>query len=119
MAKVLVVDDSPLVRVILCDYLRELGHEALAAGTAVEALSLCAVHDPDLVIKDLIMEDTDPILLMEELREIDENVPIVVCSTIARRKEICDALRAGARDFLVKPIGRSEVARVVERYARS
>lgn len=119
MSKVLVIDDSPLVRAILCDYLRDLGHEPLAAGTAAEALSLCAAYEPDLVIKDLVMEDTDPIILMEELLEIDADVPIVIISTIARRQEICEALRAGARDFMVKPLARDEVARVVQRYARA
>ncbi|MCL6614235.1 MAG: response regulator [Firmicutes bacterium] len=117
MARVLVVDDSPLVRVILCDLLRDLGHEPIPAGTADEALVLCARYDPDLVIKDLVMEDADPILFMEELRAINAELPIVVCSTIGRRQEICQALRAGANDFLVKPIDRAEVARVVERYA--
>jgi len=117
MARVLVVDDSPLLRVVLCDLLRDLGHEPIPAGTAAEALELCARYDPDLVIKDLIMEDTDPILLMEELRAINAQLPIIVCSTIARRHEICEALRAGATDFLVKPIDRAEVARVIERYS--
>ena len=65
MSKVLVIDDSPLVRAILCDYLRDLGHEPLAAGTAAEALSLCASEEPDLVIKDLIMQDAETIVFVE------------------------------------------------------
>ncbi|NLG84117.1 MAG: response regulator [Firmicutes bacterium] len=116
MARVLVVDDSPLVRVVLCDLLRDLGHEPIPAGTAAEALEFCARYEPDLIIKDLIMEDADPILLMEELRAINAEIPIIVCSTIARRHEICEALRAGAADFLLKPIDRREVAQVIERY---
>jgi len=117
MAKVLVIDDSPLVRMIVCDYLRDLGHEPLPAATAAEALSLCAAHDPDLVIKDLIMENTDPMVLMRELRDLRADLPIVVCSTIGRRQEICEALRAGANDFFVKPIGRVEIANLIQRYA--
>lgn len=117
MAKVLVIDDSPLVRTILCDLLRDLGHEPIAAGTSREAVQLCIMHDPDLAIKDLVMEDSDPIILMEELKEIKADLPIVVCSTIARRQEICEALRAGAVDFLIKPIDGKALDKIVNQYA--
>ncbi|MGE5549288.1 MAG: response regulator [Bacteroidota bacterium] len=116
MAKVLVVDDSPLVRVILCDFLRDLGHEAISAGTADEAISLCGAHHPDLVIKDLVMEDTDPCALMDDLRRIIPGLPIVICSTMGRRQEICAAIRAGATDFLVKPFGRDDVSSLMQHY---
>ena len=116
MARVLVVDDSPVIRLVLCDLVRDLGHEPIPAGTAAEALELCLRYEPDLIIKDLVMEDVDPILFIEEIREINAEIPIIVCSTIAQRHEICEALRAGAADFLVKPIDRAEVARIIDRY---
>ncbi len=114
MTKVLVVDDSPLVRIVLCDYLHDLGCEALPAHTAEEALSLCRTHRPDLVIKDLIMEGTDTYVLMAELRDIIPNLPIVICSTIGRRSEICAAIRKGANDYLIKPFGLAEVANLLQ-----
>jgi len=117
MARVLVIDDSPLVRAILGDLLRDLGHDPMVAATAEEAVTMCAQNDFDLAIKDLILGDSDPNELMEELKEVDADLPIVVCSTIARRQEIFDALRSGAIDFLVKPISRDDLDRAVRRYA--
>lgn len=117
MARILVIDDSPLVRAILGDLLRDLGHEPVMAATAEEAVAMCTHSEFDLVIKDLILGDSDPNELMEELKEIDADLPIVVCSTIARRQEIFDALRSGAIDFLVKPISRDDLDRAIRRYA--
>ncbi|MGE5599750.1 MAG: response regulator, partial [Bacteroidota bacterium] len=91
MAKVLVIDDSPLLRTVLCDYLRDLGHEPVPAGTAREALRLCREQRPDLAIKDLLMEGLDPHLFLDDLRRIIPDLPVVICSTIARRQEICAA----------------------------
>ncbi|MGE5527723.1 MAG: response regulator [Patescibacteria group bacterium] len=119
MAKVLVIDDSPLIRAILGDYLHDLGHVAYLAATAAEALSLCAEQRPDLVIKDLVMKDTDPDALMRDLRLGNSALPIVVCTTSGRRQEVCAAIRAGADDFLIKPFSRMDVLRLLERYANA
>ena len=116
MAKVLVVDDSSLLRTVLCDYLRDLGHEPLAASTPVEAIALCASHRPDLVIKDLIMKDTNPTALMKDLRRHRSDLPIVICSTSGMRREIRDALHAGADDFLIKPFSRHDIDVLIRRH---
>jgi DNA-binding response OmpR family regulator len=115
MARVLVVDDSPLVRAILCDCLRDLGHEAYPAASARQAVFLCRMHRPDLVIKDLLMKDTDLLGLMNQLRLAKKQLPIVVCTTRTHREELVAAMRAGADDFLVKPFAPSEVASVIQR----
>lgn len=117
MAKVLVVDDSPLMRTIIGDYLKNLGHESIPAGTAEEAFAACEDSEPDLIIKDLVMKDTDPLEFLQELMRRKPGLPIVICSTIGRKQEIFSALKAGAVDFLVKPFHPHEVAGLISRYA--
>jgi len=116
MAKVLVIDDSPMVRAVLLDYLDRLGHQSLAAASATEALSICTASQPDLVIKDLYMADTDPTELMQDLRRCRANLPIVVCSTSGQKHEIFVAIQNGANDFLLKPFALQDVATLIERY---
>ena len=116
MAKVLVVDDSALMRKMLCDFLRDLGHIPVPAGTVEEALYLCAAAKPDLVIKDLVMKDTDPASFLAQVRSIKSNLPVVICSTAGRQREIFSALKAGAADFLIKPFCPRDIAALVDRY---
>ncbi|HHU51138.1 MAG TPA: response regulator [Firmicutes bacterium] len=115
MAKILIVDDSPLFRVLLKEVLVTNGHVTFEAGTVEEALEVFEEVSPDLVFKDLIMEDNDPLALIVKFKSLDPTVKIVVVSTETQKNLIYQAIKAGAKDFLIKPFKTTEVTMTVNR----
>jgi two-component system KDP operon response regulator KdpE len=107
-ARVLVVDDEPQIVRALKVVLREAGFDAVAAGTATEALDLAAVRPPQAAIIDLVLPDGDGIEVTRRLREWSE-MPIVVLSALGEEEQKVSALEAGADDYITKPFGAREL----------
>ena len=115
MAKILVIDDSPLFRLLLKEIIVKDGNECYDASTVAEGLALFLKEAPDLVIKDLVMEDSDPLEIIKELKRLKPDIKIVICSTSTQKSLIYQAIRAGAQDFLLKPFNTDEVIKTIRR----
>jgi two-component system chemotaxis response regulator CheY len=102
--KILLVDGSRTIRNIQKNVLRQLGYtdvdEAADGLEALEAFAKCA---PDLMFIDWNMPNMDGITLVRKIREIDQAVPIVMCTTEAEETRVLEAIRAGVNNYLVKP----------------
>ncbi|HEX7715004.1 MAG TPA: response regulator [Bacillota bacterium] len=114
---ILVVDDSPLVRAVLSDYLREAGFEVYEAGTCREAELQFQQHHSGLVLKDLYMPEWDAIESIRFFRNLDPQVKVVICSTDSSKATILEGLKAGAQDFLLKPFDKDQVLSLIKRLA--
>ena len=102
---VLVVDDAPLNRQLLVDILRRGPFRVIGeAADGDEAIRLYAELQPDLVLMDIMMPGTDGIKATRAILRQDPGARIVMCSTVSQQRKIVEALQAGARDFIVKPI---------------
>ena len=102
---VLVVDDEPLNRQLLVDILRRGPFRVIGeAADGDEATRLYAELQPDLVLMDIMMPGTDGIEATRAILRQDPGARIVMCSTVSQQRKIVEALQAGARDFIVKPI---------------
>lgn len=115
MARILVIDDSPLFRMLLKEILVKNGNEVFEAGTVKEGLKMFQEVSPDLVFKDLIMEDSNPLEIIKELIRRDPEAKIIICSTEGQKSLIYQAIKAGAKDFLIKPFDTKEVTMTVDR----
>jgi CheY-like chemotaxis protein len=108
-AKVLLVEDEPLVRMLLADELRQAGLTVVEAGGAREALTVLAVDSVDLVVTDIQMPGgMDGLELAERVRQTHPSVPIVLTSG---NPPPLDLNQIGP--FLMKPYGLSEAVEVV------
>ncbi|MEL6183674.1 MAG: sigma-54 dependent transcriptional regulator [Myxococcota bacterium] len=114
-ARILVVDDDEAVSFTLASVLEQAGYTAFRASSGTEALERLAGEWFDLVITDVRMPGMDGIALMTAARETGHAVPFVVATAHGTKEVAVDALRAGASDFLEKPLDRAEVLAVVER----
>lgn len=102
--RVLVVDDSVLMRHLVKETLISDGWEVAAeAANGKEAIEMYKKHRPDVVSLDIIMPESDGLEALRGIRQFDPNARVVVVSAINQTKNISDAIRAGAQDFITKP----------------
>jgi DNA-binding NtrC family response regulator len=114
-ATILVVDDEPASRDGLVDVLRDAGHEVSAAANAEEALGLLEHHDFELVVSDLRMTGMDGIGLLREVRRLCPQTLFVLVTAHASVETAVEALRAGAHDYMLKPLVFDDVITKVTR----
>jgi len=111
--RVLVVDDEPLVRDVLTLYLARQGLEAISAGDGQQALKLFSEHPFDLVISDLRMPGMDGLQLLHAIKGLNPRVPFIFISGYGDIPTVVESLKAGAENFLTKPLEMDVLAKVV------
>ena len=104
LVKILIIEDEPLLRLTLGDHLRDRGFEILEAANGQEGLDLFQKHNPDLVTLDLRMSPVSGQQVLEAIRNVDCDIPVIIISGHGQMDDVVLALRAGAFDYLQKPI---------------
>jgi DNA-binding NtrC family response regulator len=103
---VLVVDDDPVQRRLLENMARKAGYDVLLASGGDEALNLLADNPRiDCVVLDLVMPELDGLGLLARMREDGLTIPVIVQTAHGGIDNVVSAMRAGAADFVVKPVG--------------
>jgi DNA-binding NtrC family response regulator len=105
---ILIVDDDPVQRRLLEAMARRFGYEPIVmdGGTeAVELLSRPERGGVDVLVLDLVMPDLDGFAVMERLRKANIDIPVIVQTVNGSIDTVISAMRAGATDFMVKPVG--------------
>ncbi len=116
MARVLVVDDAAFMRKVLTDALVAGGHEVVGeAGDGDAALAAFHALRPDVVTLDITMPGKDGLAALRELVELDPAVRVVICSALGQETKVLDAIKAGAKDFVVKPFERDRLLSAVDK----
>jgi two-component system chemotaxis response regulator CheY len=104
MARVLVVDDAAFMRKMLGDALSKGGHEIVGeAANGDEAVAQYQTLRPDITTLDITMPEKDGIAVLREIMGIDPAARVVMCSALGQEAKVLEAIKAGARDFVVKP----------------
>ena len=114
MAKILLVDDAAFMRKVIKDTLNKNGytdvHDAVDGADAVEKYD--ELH-PDLVMMDITMPNMDGLEALKAIRAKDPNANVVMCSAMGQESMVIDAVRSGAKDFIVKPFKPDRVLKTV------
>jgi DNA-binding NtrC family response regulator len=113
--RILVVDDEVNARTALAELLRDEGYVVESAGDAFKALGKLSDFAPDLVLTDLKMPGMDGMALLEQLRAGDPDLPVIVMTAFGEVETAVRAMRAGARDYLAKPVNVGELSAAVAR----
>ncbi len=104
MARMLVVDDAAFMRKVLTDALTAGGHEVIGeAADGNQALARYQELRPDLTTLDITMPEKDGLATLRDLTALDPNVRVIMCSALGQESKVIDALKLGARGFVVKP----------------
>ncbi|MCZ8131190.1 MAG: sigma-54 dependent transcriptional regulator [Steroidobacteraceae bacterium] len=118
--RILVVDDESDIRATLKEVLADEGYDVDVAADAAQARAARARNEPDLVLLDIWMPDTDGITLLREWSEANAlSCPVVMMSGHGTVETAVEATRLGAFDFVEKPLSLAKLLRVVERALES
>jgi two-component system chemotaxis response regulator CheY len=103
MAKVLVVDDAAFMRLRATKLLTDAGHMVFEAENGRLAVEAYARERPDAVLMDITMPEMDGMEALEAIRLHDPTAKVVMLTAMGQQSIVMDAIKRGARDFIVKP----------------
>ena len=119
-ARILIVEDNSRLAEIMAVCLNEAGYETSRAGNSTQGISKALTEEPDLILTDLNLPDMNAIDAITILKKIPDTsgIPIVVITAESGRQWKTKALTAGAAEYLLKPISRADLLKVVRRFCR-
>ncbi len=115
MPKVLLVDDEPNIRWTMAEFLKREGYEALTASDFESALECFEQHHLDAAVIDIILPRKSGIDLLKELRTRAPRLPVVMITGEPNISQMPDIVRAGAYDFISKPVSKDVLVKTVTR----
>jgi len=119
-SKILIVDDASFMRSVLKDIIKSngLASEIFEAGDGIEGVKLFLKIKPDLVTMDVNMPKADGIQALRAILKIDPTAKVIMISSVEEKHIVQDAIKLGARDYVVKPFDRSNVPLVINKVIR-
>jgi two-component system KDP operon response regulator KdpE len=104
LAKILVIEDDPVIMQSLCEALRDAGYETVAAHNVARGREQARWARPHLILLDLGLPDGSGLEILEVLAETDSLVPVLVLTGLDPADVKMSALRSGVQQFLKKPV---------------
>lgn len=113
--QVLVVDDSPITVAKLSRMLQTLGHRVLrTASSGAEAVTAYETYKPDVVTMDITMPDMNGIEATRRIRARFPDAQIIMVTSHGQEKMVLEALKAGAKGYLLKPFNEDKLQKLLE-----
>ena len=115
MAKIMVVDDAAFMRMRCTKLLTDNGYQVAEAANGVEAVAKYREFRPDGVLMDITMPDMDGIAALKELIALDPAARVAMVTAMGQQSMVIEALKLGAKDFVVKPFDADRVLSAVKK----
>ncbi len=110
----LVVDDAIFMRTVLKKILTESDFNVVGeAGNGLQAIEMAELLQPDVVTLDITMPEMDGIQAIEKILEVSPNSKIIMCSAMGQHSKVVEAIKRGAKDFIVKPFEKTRVLQAI------
>lgn len=114
MLKVLIVDDSLIIRKKISKILENLGHDVVFDATnGQEAIDAYIKYKPDLVSMDITMPDMDGITAVKHIIKEDKEAKIIMVTSHGQKDMVIKSIQAGAVGYILKPISEDKMAQVI------
>ncbi|MHA2073647.1 MAG: response regulator [Candidatus Hodarchaeales archaeon] len=115
MATVLIVDDSKYLRLMIRKILKKHGHTIVAeAETGVEAIEMYKKHLPNIVTMDVVMPKMNGLMAVKEIITMNPDARVVVVTALGHEPLVRQALKIGAKDFVIKPFKVDQLVSAIE-----
>jgi len=113
--KILVVDDEKVVRDSLTEWLKEEGYRTKGIGDGKTALQLVEREKWNLLVVDLKMQGMDGIELLQAVKKINKDIPVIIMTAYASVDTAVEAMKKGAYDYIVKPLHLQEIGITIKK----
>ncbi|MFD0587574.1 response regulator [Paenibacillus sp. GCM10027627] len=114
--RILIVDDAAFMRMMIRDILSKNGYEVVGeAQDGAQAVERYKELKPDLITMDITMPEMDGISALKEIKKLDGNAKVIMCSAMGQQAMVIDAIQAGAKDFIVKPFQADRVIEAIKK----
>ena len=104
MAKILVVDDAQFLRMRIKKILTGNGHDVVEAENGAKAVESYQSDKPDVVLMDITMPEMDGLTALKQIKSFDSSARIVMQTALGQESVVLEAIKSGAKDFVVKPV---------------
>jgi two-component system chemotaxis response regulator CheY len=112
--KIMLVDDAAFMRMMIKDTLSKNGYtDIVEANNGQVAVTNYSAEKPDLVIMDITMPVMDGLEALRQIKQMDPGANIIMCSAMGQEAMVVDALKQGAKDFIVKPFKPDRIMKTV------
>ncbi|WP_102029093.1 response regulator [Salirhabdus sp. Marseille-P4669] len=116
MKRILLADDSTFMR----GYIKNLIEQdntckvVAEASNGEDAVSKYVSHKPDVVLMDITMEHVNGLTALKAIRSFDPHAQVIMCSAMGTQQYVIEAIKSGAKDFIVKPYFENLVSKINE-----
>ena len=115
MTTILVVDDAAFMRMRCAKLLAENSYSVVEAENGLQAIEKYKEHKPDAVLMDITMPELDGLGALKEIRALDSEAKIAMVTAMGQQAIVIEALKAGAKDFVLKPFQSDRVLAAVKK----
>ena len=116
MPKILIVDDSEFLRVRAGRLLAVEGFTVVEADDGGKAVELFQTEKPDIVLMDISMPEKDGLTALKEILALKPDAKVVMLSSLGQESLVLQAIRVGAKDYIVKPVEKDRMLAVVHKF---
>lgn len=113
--KILIADDSKLLRKQLREELEALDCEVIETENGKEAITESLSDRPDGVILDIVMPEINGIEVLRVIKELDDTIPVIMLSSAGTLEKLMETLKLGALDFIQKPYTPEQIEKAIAR----
>ena len=111
--KILICDDSSLIRKQLKDLLIKMDCEVIEAVNVKEVVDIFKEVQPDVVFMDIVMPEADGLEALKNIKVYNQDAKVIMLSSIGTSTKLVQALKSGAMDFIQKPYTSEQISKVV------
>ncbi|MFB0921265.1 MAG: response regulator [Oscillospiraceae bacterium] len=116
MYNILIVDDAGFMRKMVQTHLSKAGYTDFIEGEdGQRAIDIYKEQKPDLVIMDITMPNVDGIEALRQIKAIDSDAKVIMCSAMGQEAMVMEAIKLGALDFIVKPFKAERIIQTVNK----
>lgn len=116
VATIMLCDDASFMRMTLLKIVEPAGHKVIGqAENGAEAIKLYKELKPEIVLMDITMPEVDGIEATKKIKEYDPDAKVIMVSAMGQMVKVCEAIDAGAKDFVVKPFDPDKILQCIDK----
>ena len=112
---VLIVDDEPIVRESIRDWLEDAGYQVSTAESGEEGLEMVQKQDFSIILLDVRLPGKTGVRVLQEMKTLKPNIKVILITAYPTTEMAVEAMKSGAVDYLVKPVAPDDLEKLIQK----